>query len=245
MLLPHGRGHESAPHYASWVPWFRRALSVSRISRVTDPRNLTLVGLPPKDLLVEVMAGWQATGYDGIECLRNACSVSKDFLYVPDPSLLILDRVQVRRKQEKLIKTSWRNLKEILNPQPSAQVVIHKLLDWIDRVDRASQIGAPRPAFETLDRRSIFPEDEEDKWSLTDVANRRTPAPPVQPDEDGPPSSEGEQVDDDEQVDDEDPMTEEEEVEEGTPGTQDDDFDRRPASFVPQAHWPRWEGDAS
>ena len=69
-------------------PWLRRALSVSRISRVTDPRNLTLVGLPPKDLLVEVMAGWQATGYDGIECLRNACSVSKDFLYVPDPSLL-------------------------------------------------------------------------------------------------------------------------------------------------------------
>ena len=111
------------------VPWLRRALSVSRISRVTDPRNLTLVGLPPKDLLVEVMAGWQATGYDGIECLRNACSVSKDFLYVPDPSLPILDRVQVRRKQEKLIKTSWRNFKEILNPQHNAQIVIHKFLD--------------------------------------------------------------------------------------------------------------------
>ena len=231
----------------SWVPWFHRALSVSWISRVTDPRNLTLVGLPPKDLLVEVMARWQAAGYDGIECLRNACTVSKDFLYVPDPSLPILDRVQVRRKQEKLIKTSWRNLNEILNPQPSAQVVIHKLLDWIDRVDRASQIGAPRPAFETLDHQSIFPEDEEDKWWLTDVANRKTPAPPVQAvgDEDGPPSSEGEQVDDDDQVDDEDPMTEEEEVEGGTPGTQDDDFDRRAASFVPQAHWPRWEGDAS
>ena len=71
--------------------------------------------------------------------------------------------------------------------------------------------------------------------------------PPVQPvgDEDGPPSSEGEEVDDEEQVDDEDPMTEDEEVEGGTPGTQDDDFDRRPAAFVPQAHWPRWEGDAS
>ena len=243
MRLPHGRVHISAPTLRL-SPWLRRALSVSRISRVTDPRNLTLVGLPPKDLLVEVMAGWQATGYDGIECLRNACSVSKDFLYVPDPSLPILDRVQVRRKQEKLIKTSWRNLKEILNPQPSAQVVIHKLLDWIDRVDRASQIGAPRPAFETLDRRSIFPEDEEDKWWLTDVANRKTPAPPVQPDEDGPPSSEGEQVDDDDKsVEDEDPLTEEEVVEGG--GTQDDDFDRRPAAFVPQAHWPRWEGDAS
>ena len=72
------------------------------------------------------------------------------------------------------------------------------------------------------------------------------PAPPVQPDEDGPPSSEGEQVDDDDKsVEDEDPMTEEEEVDGGTPGTQDDGFDRRPASFVPQAHWPRWEGDAS
>ena len=85
------------------------------------------------------------------------------------------------------------------------------------------------------------------EWWLTDVANRKTTAPTVLPvgDEDGPASSQGEQVDDDEkEVDDEDPMTEEE-VEAGdTPGTQDD-FERRPASFVPQAHWPRWEGDAS
>ena len=182
------------------------------------------------------MAGWQATGYDGIECLRNACSVSKDFLYVPDQSLPILDRVQVRRKQEKLIKTSWRNLKEILNPQRSAQIVIYKLLGWIERVDRASQIGAPRPAFETLDHQPIFPEDEEDKWWLTDVQNRKEPAAQQPADEDGPPSSEGEHVsDEDKMVSDEDPMSEDE-CEHAVLGSQED-VEHRP-SFVPRAHWP-------
>ena len=191
------------------------------------------------------MAAWAAAGLDAIECLRNAVSVTKDWVYDPDPALAYHQRVKPRRKSEKLVSVKWRKLKEILNPQPRAQEVIHKLLDWIERVDKTSQTGAPRPSFETVDHQPIFPEDEEDKWWLTDVANRKTPAPPVQPvgDEDGPPSSEGEQVDDDEQVDDEDPLTEEEVVEGG--GTQDDDFDRRPAAFVPQAHWPRWEGDAS
>ena len=41
------------------------------IPRVADPSNLQLVGLPPKDLLDAVMAGWAAAGLDAIECLRN------------------------------------------------------------------------------------------------------------------------------------------------------------------------------
>ena len=214
------------------------------ISRVTDPRNLTLVGLPPRDLLDDIMAGWKASGYDAIELLRGAVSVTQDWIYVPDSSLAIVDRVQRRRKTEKDTGVHWRNLKYVLNPQKDAQEVIHKLLDWIERVDRASQTGAPRPAFETLKREPIFPEDEENKWWLTNIQNRKTPEtlqPPA--DEDGAPSSQGEHLsDEDKNVSDEDPSSADE-CDHGVTGTQtQEDLERRPASFVPRAHWPKWEG---
>ena len=211
------------------------------ISRVTDPRNLTLVGLPPKDLLPDIMAAWTAMGYDAIACLRNAASVSKDWVYVPDASLPVVDRIQPRKKQQKLISVKWRKLEEVLNPQPEAQRVMHKLLDWIERVDKASTTGAPRPAFVTIDGGPIFPEDEEHKWWLTDLQNRKEPEPQPPADEDGPPSSAGEHVsDDDMMVDDEDPATEDEANHSGM--CAQEDVERRPASFVPRAHWPRWEG---
>ncbi len=38
-----------------------------------------------------------------------------------------------------------KGLNDILNPQPDAQVVIHRLLNWMDRVDLAAQAGDPRP----------------------------------------------------------------------------------------------------
>ena len=123
--------------------------------------------------------------------------------------------------------------------------MIHKLLNWIERVDRASQTGAPRPAFETDDHESIFPEDDEDKWWLTDVQNRKEPAAPQAPsDEDGPPSSEGEHVsDEDKMVSDEDPMSDDE-CEHAALGSQEDIVaeTQRP-SFVPRAHWPRSESE--
>ena len=142
------------------------------------------------------------------------------------------------------MSVKWRALDQILNPQPRAQKVIHKLLDWIKRVDKASQSGAPRPAFETVDHEAIFPEDDEDKWWLTDVQNRKEPVAPQAPaDEDGPPSSEGEHVsDEDKMVSDEDPMSEDEcEHHHSAIGTQDDVEQR--SSFVPRAHWPRSESE--
>ena len=211
------------------------------ISRVTDPSNLQLVGLPPLDLLDAVMAAWTAAGLDAIECLRNAVSVTKDWVYDPDPSLAYHQRIKPRRKSEKLVSVKWRKLKEILNPQPRAQEVIHKLLDWIERVDKASQTGAPRPTFETVGHEPIFPEDDEDKWWLTDVQNRKEPAAQQPGDEDGPPSSEGEHVsDEDKMVSDEDPMSEDE-CEHAVLGSQED-VEQRP-SFVPRAHWPRCEAE--
>ena len=70
------------------------------------------------------MAGWAAAGLDAIECLRNAVSVTKDWVYDPDPGLAYDQRIKPRRKSEKLVSVKWRDLGEILNPQPRAQQVI-------------------------------------------------------------------------------------------------------------------------
>ena len=66
------------------------------ISRVTDPANFHLIGLPPKDLLPEVCAAWQRAGYDVVECLRLACDVTNEFKYVPDAGEHWADRLQPR-----------------------------------------------------------------------------------------------------------------------------------------------------
>ena len=91
------------------------------------------------------------------------------------------------------------------------EVVIRKLLDWIGRVDLASQRGAPRPAFKTLDGEAIFPADEDDHWWLTDFQKRKKPEE-IAGDEDGPVSGEEDQEKED--TEDEDPTTEED-AEEG------------------------------
>ena len=61
------------------------------------------------------------------------------------------------------------------------------MLDWIDRVDAASQTGAPKPPFETESGDPIFP-DEDSMWWLTDVQRRQPEEEAPNGDEDGPPS---------------------------------------------------------
>ena len=106
-------------------------------------------------------------------------------------------------------------LVEILHPQPDAQGVIHRLLDFMDRVDLATQTGAPRPLFQTADGEDIFP-DSDEPWWLTDVS-RRAPAEEQDPgDEDGPASEvaeEGRQA----EVSDDDPVSSEAEATTYTP----------------------------
>ena len=86
-----------------------------------------------------------------------------------------------------------RTLEENLNPQPLASTVIHRLLDWIDRVDEASIEHLAKPNFATKGGEPIFPEEEDAKWWLTDVQNRSTTISKIDPqegDEDGPASDE-------------------------------------------------------
>jgi len=153
------------------------------ISRVTDPRNFLLCGLPPKDLWEDVSQAWLRAGLNIDDCWKRACSVTNEWTYDPGAGPL-KTRIRQRIMTERCIPLKNRPLSEVLNPQPEASVVIQRVLDWIDRVDRASQTGEPKPDFETEEGDPIFPEDD-DPWWLTDVSRRVAQEEKVDGDEDG------------------------------------------------------------
>jgi len=126
-------------------------------------------------------------------------------------------------EKETTIPVVLKNLNEIIDAQPRALVVIRKLLDWIGRVDLASQRGASRPPFKTVNGDSIFPSDEEDQWWLTDFQQRKKPED-IAGDEDGPVSEAEEQEKED--TEDEDPTTEEDAEEGNTFLTNDAPYDK-------------------
>ena len=161
------------------------------VSRVTDPSNFLLVGVPPKDLLEDIATALLARGVNVDRYFEDICSVTREWTYDADAPRL-KDRVKVKFNSEHAIPVKLKALEEILSPQPDATVVIHRVLDWMGRVDLASQNGQPRPAFRTLDGENIFPEGEE-PWWLTDVQKRAEPAEEQPADEDGP-ASEMEEV---------------------------------------------------
>ena len=71
------------------------------VSRVTDPRNFELIGVPPADLLEEVAAAWRAAGLDVVECLRRAVTVTDEWVYTPGVGEL-RDRLTPKRKAERV-----------------------------------------------------------------------------------------------------------------------------------------------
>ena len=93
------------------------------ISRVTDPVNMQLVGLPLMDLLTEIYAAWQAAGHDPVECLRRCATVTGDFVYHPGPQDP-RDRFTPRCVKERTVPVVARDLSEMLNPQPRAAAVM-------------------------------------------------------------------------------------------------------------------------
>ena len=129
-------------------------------------QNFLLVGLPPKDLWVDITAAWLRQGLNIDDCWKRACSVTNEWEYSADPALELKSRIRQRRmpQNERSIPLKNRTLAEVLDPQPEASAVIKRLLDWIDRVDAASQEGLPKPMFEDADGSPIFPDDEE-PWS--------------------------------------------------------------------------------
>ena len=170
-------------------------------SRVTDPDNLMLVGIPPFDLIDEVAEALVKAGYNVADCFAKATTVTGEWVCASENKPWS-ERIQPRFLEERTIPLKRKNLGEILNPQPQAACVIQNLLDWIDRVDLASQSGTPRPAFETAEGQCIFPDEP---WWLTDVQKRTSKEKNAEGDEDGPASEPDAHADED-LADDSDPV---------------------------------------
>ena len=165
------------------------------VSRVTDPQHFVLAGLPPKDLLDLVALAWREAGFDVEECFRRAVSVTNEWTYTSGNGVAVAERIAPKWISERAIPHKLRSLEESLNPQPLAASVIHTLLDWIDRVDFASQRGLAPPPFQTQDGEDIFPDKP---WWLTDVQHKEEPErekDPAKGDEDGPASSDHDAAD--------------------------------------------------
>jgi hypothetical protein len=176
------------------------------ISRVTDPANFCLVGVPPCDMVNEVHEAIGAAGLDAEAWLSMAVTVTGE--WVLGPGAAPLDRLVPRVVSERFSPIRLRSLAEVLDPQPEAKRVYADLLDWIERADRASQLGQPRPPFTTAAGEDIFPEEE---WWLTvhqrlaREAQEQAEQQQQQGDEDGPLSEEEEA--DDHLATDSDPMS--------------------------------------
>ena len=205
-------------------------------SRVTDPQLLHLVGLPPMDLLTEIYDALKAAGFDPVECLRRCATVTNDFVYRPGPRDL-RDRFTPRFVKERTIPVVARELKQMLDPQPRAAEVMHRLLDWIERADLASQRGEAKPPFATVQGEPIFPGDE-DPWWLTDVQRKSTAEEILPGNEDGPAEEEGDVVDEiGELTDDEDPPSSEGEA--SPEGGDDEEAALQPLERPPRVAWRR------
>ena len=77
------------------------------ISRVTDPRNMALIGLPPKDLLEDVAQAFSQNGLDPDECFARACDVTQEWEYHPS-GFLLKDRFKQRYVSERTIPLKHR-----------------------------------------------------------------------------------------------------------------------------------------
>ena len=58
------------------------------ISRVTDPRNMLLIGLPPKDMLEDIAQALVQNGHDPDEVFERACNVTQEWEYDRSATLL-------------------------------------------------------------------------------------------------------------------------------------------------------------
>merc|ERR1711969_171096 len=135
-------------------------------------------------MLDEVAEAWAASGLDVDAGFAAAAAVTEDWEYAPagDPQAAtrnVRSRLTKTVAEERRVPVRLRSLVEVLDPQPETAEVLHRLLDWIDRADRAAQAGEPKPAFTTAAGEPVFPDDEE--WWLTDFDRRKKKAAPEEP----------------------------------------------------------------
>ena len=119
----------------------------------------------------EVANALKRTGYSEIDTFIRWTDVSREWEYKAGSKSFVQ-----RYIRERQVPLTHKTLDEILNPQPIAGRVLLRLLDYIDRVDRASQDGSLRPKFIGDDGEPIFPPSghPDELWWLTELSRRKT-----------------------------------------------------------------------
>ena len=88
------------------------------VSRVTDPQNCVLVGVPPKDLLEDIAAALLGRGVDVDKYFEDVCSVTREWVYNREAPRL-RDRIKVKFNKIKLV--AWELENKLNSPQQAPQ----------------------------------------------------------------------------------------------------------------------------
>ena len=82
------------------------------ICSLTGSGNFELLGIPPVDLLEEVVAAWEQAGLNAIELLQRSCEITREFTYEPSfPTLR--ERLRPRFISNRMVPVKNRTLKEV------------------------------------------------------------------------------------------------------------------------------------
>ena len=79
------------------------------VSRVTDPKNFSLVGIPPRDLVEDLAQALLRAGIDVDSFFEKACQVSGEWKYDRSRAR-VLDRIQQKFSNERTVPLRFRTL---------------------------------------------------------------------------------------------------------------------------------------
>ena len=94
------------------------------VSRVTDPNNFHLVGVPPKDLVEPVHRALYAAGVRNPGSWFDGCTGVSDEWELRETQDDYSERFRQKRLAERTIPMKHRTLEEALNPQLAASMVM-------------------------------------------------------------------------------------------------------------------------
>ena len=79
------------------------------VSRVTDPKNFSLVGIPPRDLVEDLAQALLHVGIDVDSFFEKACQVSGEWKYDRSQAR-VLTRIQQKFSHERAVPLRFRTL---------------------------------------------------------------------------------------------------------------------------------------
>ena len=107
---------------------------------------------------------------------RAAATVTKEWTYTAAPAHAdatsnVAGRFEPTFPEKRRNTLRMKSLRQVLNPQPKTAAVLHGLLAWIDRADRANQAGEAKPPIQRADGKELFPVAS---WWLTELEQRKS-----------------------------------------------------------------------